>query len=293
MSGGCERGAGWQSDNFQVAPGATLTVTSGGGVVANDSDSNGVNSTLSARLLTSPANATSFTFNADGSFTYANDGTAGVVTFTYEATDLNLFSAPVTVTINVAANTNVAPVLTQPDASVVFNEADLPVVLSPNGTVTDPDSTDFASGSLTVELIANGSTDDRLEIRNEGFGAGQIGVVGSTVQFAGNSIGTFVGGVGTAPLVVSFNSNASIASVQATMRNVTFRNISDAPSTLTRSVVFKAVDGDGGPSGGESNVVNQSVDVGATNDTPSCLLLDHRSRMRSVPRPSRWTDCWS
>ncbi len=173
------------ADNYQIEPSATLTVTAGGGVLSNDTDANGVNSILSARLLTPPSNASSFTFRADGSFTYVNNGTLGVDSFTYEASDLNLFSTAVTVSINVSTSTNVGPVLTQPNSAVSFNEEDSPVILSPTGTVTDADSVDFGSGSLTVEIVANGSTDDRLEIRNEGSGAGQIGVVGNTVQFSG------------------------------------------------------------------------------------------------------------
>ena len=47
-------------------------------------------------------------------------------------------------------------------------------------TVSDPDSADFAGGELTVLLSAGGTDDDRLAIRNQGAGAGQIGVAGAT-----------------------------------------------------------------------------------------------------------------
>ena len=50
-----------------------------------------------------------------------------------------------------------------------------------------------------VEFAAGGSDADRLAIRNRGTGAGQIGVNGTSVTFAGVTIGTFSGGVGLRP----------------------------------------------------------------------------------------------
>jgi len=84
------------ADAYQVAPSGTLNVNVGGGVLSNDTDANGVNSLLSAVLVTPPANAASFTFNNDGSFSYVNNGTTGIDTFTYQATDFNLLSTTTT-----------------------------------------------------------------------------------------------------------------------------------------------------------------------------------------------------
>jgi len=70
------------ADEYTLEPGGTLTVNAPAGVLSNDSDPNGANSLLWAIIdSVDPANASSFVFNIDGSFTYVNNGTAGDVTF--------------------------------------------------------------------------------------------------------------------------------------------------------------------------------------------------------------------
>ncbi len=69
---------------------------------------------------------------------------------------------------------------------------------------------------LLIDLTVNGSPDDRLAIRNQGNGAGQIGVAGSNVSYGGVVIGVFDGGTdGSTPLAVTFSANATPAAVQA------------------------------------------------------------------------------
>ena len=66
-----------------------------------------------------------------------------------------------------------------------------------NATVSDVDSTNFDTGTLTVSFVAGSdSAEDVLAIRNQGSGAGQIGVSGSNVTYDGTAIGTFTGGSG-------------------------------------------------------------------------------------------------
>src|SRR5262249_10643598 len=49
------------------------------------------------------------------------------------------------------------------------------ILIDPGATVSDPDSTSFDGGTLTLECIANGVPTDRWGIRNEGSNSGQIG----------------------------------------------------------------------------------------------------------------------
>src|SRR5258708_14554817 len=79
------------------------------------------------------------------------------------------------------------------------------VVIAPNSTVTDAGVVNFNGGTLTESLTANANAADQLGIRNQGSAAGQIGIVGNNVQFGGVTIGTFTGGGGSTPLVVTFN----------------------------------------------------------------------------------------
>lgn len=140
------------------------------------------------------------------------------------------------------------PVVTLPGGPVDYTGGDPPIVLSPTATVTDADSPDFDTGTLTVSLAANGTVDDRIGIRNQGTGAGQIGVSGNTVTYAGTPIGTFSGGVGTTPLTVNLNASATPATTQALVRNLTFSDVSSNPSTADRTVQVVLTDGDGGTS---------------------------------------------
>ncbi len=94
------------ADSYSVARGQTLTVAAANGVLANDTDSAG--KTLSATVAARPVHG-ALTLNADGSFTYTNDGsTAASDVFTYMASDGTSASAPATVTITVTDNAPVA-----------------------------------------------------------------------------------------------------------------------------------------------------------------------------------------
>lgn len=142
-----------------------------------------------------------------------------------------------------------------------------PAVLSPSPTVTDPDSDDFDGAVLTVANL-NGDVDDRLAIGNSVTASGAISLAGNVVQLNGTPIGTFSGGLGTAPLTVTFNSASTVESALAVVRNVTFQARADEPSTETRSVVFQLTDGDGGT----SNAMTKFVNVVLVNDKPTLTL---------------------
>ncbi|MCY2963260.1 MAG: cadherin domain-containing protein [Planctomycetota bacterium] len=139
---------------------------------------------------------------------------------------------------------NDAPVLGAIGAAVSYTEGKAAVLVSSTATVVDPDSTDFAGGSLTVSLPVGSTPADVLEIRNVGILAGQIGVVGGVVTYGGIEIGAVSGGVGGANLVVSFNSKATPAAVQALVRNITFRVNGAISANSTRTIRFSLTDGD-------------------------------------------------
>jgi hypothetical protein len=163
---------------------------------------------------------------------------------------------------------NVAPTLGNVGGVASYVEDAVPVVLVPSGTVNDPDSVNFAGGWFTAKIISNPQADDRLEIRNQGNAAGQIGIAGNQIRFGGLVIGTFQGGVGAAPLQVMLNSNATPENVQALLRNLTFRTLGDNPVTARRAIQIKLADGDGGISANTTRF----VDVKRVNDAPTMAL---------------------
>ena len=72
------------NDAYSVAEGGTLTVPAPG-VLDGDVDPEG-DTPITAVLVTGPANASSFTLNADGSFTYTHNGSETTTdAFTYQA----------------------------------------------------------------------------------------------------------------------------------------------------------------------------------------------------------------
>lgn len=161
------------------------------------------------------------------------------------------------------------PTIALPDVAVNYSEDDGPTIVDSTATFTDPDTTDFSSAQLFVDFTAGGTINDVLSINHQGFAVGQVGVVGSTVVYSNVSIGTISGGSNLVPLVVTFNSSATQASIQAVMQNVTFDNVSENPSETTRTVRFIISDGDGGT----SNIDTESVNVMRENDAPTGINI--------------------
>ena len=181
-------------------------------------------------------------------------------------------STAVTETINVA-KANDAPVVTLPGAAINFTEDDGATIIDGGATVTDVDSADFDTGTLTIDFTANGTANDRLAINDQGAGVGNISLSGANVTYdfgAGAiTIGTFAGGTdGSTPLVITFNASATPVSVQALARQITFNNVSQDPSALARTVRFVAVDGDSGT----STAVTETINVAKANDAPVVTL---------------------
>jgi hypothetical protein len=163
---------------------------------------------------------------------------------------------------------NKRPTIANLGAAVKWQEDGPDTIISSTATVSDADSRNFAGGKLTISFAANATAADRLSVRSQGSGKNQIRVVGSVVSFEGKKIGVLSGGFGAKPLVVGLTANATPRAVQFLLRNVLFHNVSDAPSTLQRTVRVVVTDGDGGT----SLAVAKKASVTAFNDSP--LLLD-------------------
>ncbi|MBW4422621.1 MAG: SBBP repeat-containing protein [Myxacorys californica WJT36-NPBG1] len=157
------------------------------------------------------------------------------------------------------------PTLTIAATPLSYTENDAATLLDPTATVVDVGSADFDTGTLTVSYSANGTADDRLAIHNQGTGNGLISVSGSDVTYSGRVIGTFTGGVGTTPLVVTFNSDSSPAAAEALLRVIAYSNVSEAPSSAPRTLSIVLTDGDGGT----STPANKTITVASVNDAPT------------------------
>jgi len=132
----------------------TLLTIAAPGVLANDSDVDG--DALSAVQVSPPASGT-LTLNSDGSFTYMpNAGFAGSDSFTYSASDGVASSNVATVTLNIAAAVNQAPVAVDDYMTTKMNNAVAIPVLAND---SDPDgSLNPSSVTLTSQPGKKGNT---------------------------------------------------------------------------------------------------------------------------------------
>ncbi|MBP7704471.1 MAG: VCBS repeat-containing protein [Caulobacter sp.] len=191
-------------------------------------------------FLNSPTNAVGYAAPADAQgddyaqLTITADDGHGVVqlgTVNIDVADVN--DAPVsTVTggLTAAENTaNAGPVLLGLDASVVDLEGN------------------FDGGTVTVGgLLA----EDVVSVRDQGDDAGQVGFDSGAgeVSYGGVVIGVATGGQG-APFVITFDADATAASIEAVIENLTYANTSDTP-TGSRDLSVRLQDGDGAPDPG-------------------------------------------
>ncbi|GJL61425.1 MAG: hypothetical protein NPIRA04_00790 [Nitrospirales bacterium] len=201
--------------------------------------------------------------------TDTDNPTTGARTVRYVLTDGDgATSANYDTTITVSGQNDTAAVTNLSGDTLAYTEGNGAVVVEQgdDAVVTDVDSANFDTGSLTVAFTAGSdNAEDVLAIRNQGTGAGQIGVSGSNVTYAGTTIGTFTGGTSGSNLVITFNSNADAIATTALIKNITYENTdTDDPTTGSRSVRFTLNDGDGG-----ATIRTTTVNVSAVNDEPT------------------------
>ncbi|MGB0600546.1 MAG: cadherin-like domain-containing protein, partial [Rubripirellula sp.] len=149
-----------------------------------------------------------------------------------------------------------------------YQENDGLVVIDGQATLTDADTTDFGGGKFLARLSVGATANDRLAIRNEGSGTGQIGVSGTDVTYGGVTIGSFSGGVGSTALQVTLDNDATVLATEALLRNITYLNDSENPSTADRTVEFVVEDSVGVGSVPATKVVK----VSAVNDAPVVVV---------------------
>ncbi|WP_196298688.1 DUF4347 domain-containing protein, partial [Stutzerimonas stutzeri] len=253
--------------------------TEGGNVVALDDivvTDMDTGDTVTATLTLSDPAAGALTTGVFGSAISSYNAGAGVWTVTGSVADVNAALAAVALapsanndqnftvttrirdaagtgpadgTINVTVTpVNDAPVVTTTGGTDAFTEDGSATVIDSGLTLSDIDSTTFASA--TVSITGNFATgQDVLAFVNDGNTMGNI----SASYNAGTGVLTLTSAGGT----------ATLAQWQAALRSVTYSNSSDAPNTANRTISFKVNDGSD-----DSNTATKQVSVTAINDAP-------------------------
>ncbi|MES9926148.1 MAG: FG-GAP-like repeat-containing protein, partial [Candidatus Thiodiazotropha endolucinida] len=257
----------------------TLTTSTGGNLSAAAGTGITLGGTPTALTLTGTLTDLNNYFNTTSNITYlhgtanTNGNDADTINVTINdngntgtggGIDVDLGTVNVDIT-----GVNDDPLVVDLDGDVHnYTEGDGVVLIEQGGdaVVTDPDSSDYAGGSLTVEVDSGlQPAEDRFSIFNQGTDTGEIGLSGGNVTYSGTLIGTVTGGTGIDPLTVTFNSNTTSAAVTALVRNITYENSNlENPTDGTRSVTIDITDGDGGT----SLTQNLTLNVSSVNDAP-------------------------
>jgi VCBS repeat-containing protein len=288
------------NDTYTVAEGGTLN-QSAPGVLGNDTDPDSL--TLTAVLVSGPAHASSFTLNADGSFSYVHDGSETVSdSFTYRANDGSLNSNVATVNITITP-VNDAPVAVDDVYTVAEGGTLNPAAPGVLGNDVDVDSPTLTavlvSGpahAASFALNANGSfnyvhdgsetlTDSFTYRANDGSLNSNVATVTITITpvndppsaandaytvAEGGTLTTAAPGVlanDTDPdsplLTAALVSGPAHASSFALNADGSFTYVHDGSETTTDSFTYRANDGLA-----NSNVATVTITITPVNDAP-------------------------
>ncbi|MHB8524432.1 MAG: beta strand repeat-containing protein, partial [Limisphaerales bacterium] len=132
------------------------------------------------------------------------------------------------------------PVVTTTATTVNYTERSVPVTLDPGITVSDADNTTLAGATVTISSNFQ-SSQDILALASPPTG----------IQ-ANYSAG-----------VLTLSGTASVTAYQTALSSVTYSNSSHNPSPLTRTVSFKANDGQK-----DSNLATKTISITPINDPP-------------------------
>ena len=142
-----------------------------------------------------------------------------------------------------------APVLADLASQVTYTDnllATGPQRLDTDVSVTDSDSTTFATGSLVVSYAVGGAAEDQLGVANLGDGAGEIGVNGTMVSFEGTefaAIASSSNGTNGSPLSFTLNQDATPKAVEALIESLTYSNTNLSNPTPSRTLNITISDG--------------------------------------------------
>ena len=223
--------------NYTTLEDTPLIVNAAEGVLINDSDAD--DDPLTAVLVSGPSNATAFTLNPDGSFSYTpTSNFNGTDTFTYRANDGGSDSNIATVTITISP-VNDAPVNTIPGTQTVLEDTQTAItgfsvadqdadnaVITTELTVTNGVLDVTLSGGASISAGANGS--NTLTISGN---VTDINATLATLYYTGNSN---VNGIAADMLTIVTNdlgnTGASIAQNDADTVQIDITPVNDAPT---------------------------------------------------------------
>ncbi len=128
-----------------------------------------------------------------------------------------------------------------------------PVLIAPAGVITDPDSANLQSMTVTLTSRPNGDAVESLSLN---------AAAGTAASGAGVSVG-YTAATG----VLLLSGSASVAVYQSILQGILYNNSSDAPNTANRSVTVVVNDG-----AATSASNTSTISVAAVNDAPTATI---------------------
>ncbi len=172
---------------------------------------------------------------------------------------------------------NDAPAYANLDAAPTFTEDGAAVQLDADVAISDPEldalnggNGDYDGSIATIARQGGANSDDVFAVT----AGGNIAVAGNNISTGGDVIATWSSNSGT--LTISYtNANGTTpttALASEIMQRVTYSNSSDSPAaTVTLVHTFN----DGSGAGNAASTATQTVNITATNDSPSFTSLDN------------------
>ncbi len=169
---------------------------------------------------------------------------------------------------------NTAPTISLDAAILAYTENDPATQIDAAGTVNDADGdADWDGGTLEVQITANNEAADEISIDDQD--ADGITITISTTDILANA--TDVGDLSTSggvvtdgtALTITFDADATNAIVQEVLQSIRYRNTSDNPGTLNRTVTITATD-----TNSDFDSDTRTISVAAVNDPPVIGNLD-------------------
>ncbi|REE02117.1 Ig-like domain-containing protein [Marinoscillum furvescens] len=164
---------------------------------------------------------------------------------------------------------NTAPTVSLDNSTLAYTENAAATLIDPLGTVSDPDGdADWDGGTLSVQITANNEASDELSIDDQDADGTTITISAIDILANGTDVGDLneAGGIvnNGAILTVTFDPDATNAIVQEVLQSFRYRNTSDDPSELDRTITVIATD-----NSIESTNDTRTVSVTAVNDAPT------------------------
>jgi hypothetical protein len=222
--------------------------------------------TLSVRLIDSSGaafvNGATLDANPNGTTTRYS---SGVVTLDQNITAVN--DAPVLDLDSTTGGTGANNGVYEQDANGALGVA-------PNATVSDVDSANFDTGTLTVSITANAQAGDVLDMVDFTDGAGHdVTISGNEISYNGVVVATYTAGDHDTAMVITFDADATPEAAQWVTRAVNFLHTSDNPTAAARTLHYVLTDGDGGTASADASVtVTQDNDAPVLADPTSATL---------------------